>query len=206
MSNLASNRSRALKLYADKADKTAPMLLDYAIDDFLREMQGLPERPKGREPYSGWLVPDNNNLIYTGRTSQEGIDLIRRWEGCRLKAYRCPAGVWTIGYGHTRSVISGLCITYDRAEELLKQDLKQFEETITSYVKVPLAQNQFDALVSFTFNVGVGAFGRSTLLKLLNQGKYALAAEQFDRWTKANGKELPGLVSRRAEEKKLFLS
>lgn len=206
MTNLASNRERALKVYLDKADKTVPMLLDYSIDDFLRRMLGLPERPKGQEPYAGWLTPEGNSVATEGKISQEGVDLIKSWEGCRLKAYRCPAGVWTIGYGHTHSAMDGLRITYDRAEELLKQDLQRFEKAITTLVKVPLTQNHFDALVSFAYNVGIEAFRNSTLLKLLNQKNYLLAADQFDRWTKVGKKTLPGLVSRRAEEKKLFLS
>jgi lysozyme len=206
MTNLVSNRERALKVYLSKADKTVPMLLDYQIDDFLRGMLGLPHRPKGHDPYSGWLTLVSNTPPTNYRTSQEGIDLIKRWEGCRLKAYRCPAGVWTIGYGHTHSAMDGLCITYDRAEELLKQDLQRFEKAITTLVRIPLTQNHFDALTSFVYNVGIEAFRNSTLLKLLNQKNYLLAADQFDRWTKVGKKTLPGLVGRRKEEKQLFLS
>ena len=116
------------------------------------------------------------------KTSQKGIDLIKQFEGCRLSAYKCPAGVWTIGYGHTYGVKAGQKISQKQAEEFLKDDLKSFEAAVNNYVKVPLTQNQFDALVSFSFNVGSEALRTSTLLRLLNQGKYEEAAEQFDRW------------------------
>jgi lysozyme len=140
------------------------------------------------------------------KTSQVGIDLIKRWEGLRLKAYRCPAGVWTIGYGHTKGVRADQVITSSMAEALLRQDLVVFEKAVRRLVKVQLTQNQFDALVSFVFNVGEGAFAKSTLLKLLNQGNYQEAANQFDRWIYANRLPLEGLKKRRKAEKKVFLS
>ena len=102
MATLASNRSRALAIYAQKADKTVPMYLDYEIDDELRRMLGLPKRPEGQEPYQGWLTPEKDDVAVSGKISQEGVDLIKRWEGCRTNAYLCPAGVWTIGYGTTK--------------------------------------------------------------------------------------------------------
>lgn len=139
------------------------------------------------------------------KTSQKGIDLIKQFEGCRLSAYKCPANVWTIGYGHTYGVKEGQTISQKQADKFLKDDLKSFEAAVTNYVKVPLSQNQFDALVSFSFNVGSEALRTSTLLKLLNQGKYSEAAEQFDRWVYASGKKLAGLVRRRKAEKELFL-
>ncbi len=138
--------------------------------------------------------------------SQAGIDLIKRWEGFRGKAYLCPGNVWTIGYGHTKNVHQGMCISKAQAEELLKEDLRHFENAVRQLSKVELNQAQFDALVSFTFNVGVYAFKKSTLLRLVNQGDFLGAAAQFGRWVNANGKKLPGLVKRRAEEKRLFLS
>jgi lysozyme len=206
MSSLESNRAKALKVYADKADKSVPMLLDYHIDDFLRELLGLPDRPVGQPPYAGWLTTSQEKSAIPIETSQAGIDLIKRWEGCRTKAYRCPAGVWTIGYGHTGTAMPGMSISYDKAEELLEQDLQRFEKAVKTLVTVPINQNQFDALVSFTYNVGVKAFGGSTLLSLLNQKKYLPASDQFSRWTKAGSKTLPGLVLRRSEERDLFLS
>lgn len=138
--------------------------------------------------------------------SQKGIDLIKNFEGCRLTAYRCPANILTIGYGHTGSdVVTGQKITQEQAEKLLKSDLLVHCNNVSRLVKVPLTQNQFDALVSFEFNVGYGNFASSTMLKLLNQKKYREAAAQFDRWIYANRKVLAGLVKRRAAEKTLFL-
>ena len=137
--------------------------------------------------------------------SKNGIILIKKFEGCSLKAYKCPAGVWTIGYGHTNKVFVDDVITQEEAETLLKQDLIIHCNNVSKLVKVHLNQNQFDALVSFEYNVGYGAFQNSTLLKLLNQGKYKEAAAQFDRWIYAGKKVLPGLVNRREAEKELFL-
>ncbi len=137
-------------------------------------------------------------------TSQKGLDLIKSFEGLRLSAYKCPAGVWTIGYGTTAGVKPGQTITKERAEELLREDVKRFEDQVMRLVKVRLTQGQFDALVSFTYNLGAANLGNSTLLRLLNAGDYKGAAAQFDRWTKAGGKELPGLVKRRAAERALF--
>jgi lysozyme len=206
MASLENNRLKALKIYADKADKSVPMLLDYHIDDFLRELLNLPDRPVGQPPYAGWLTTGQEKPGIPIETSQAGIDLVKRWEGCKTKAYRCPAGVWTIGYGHTEGVNSSMWISYDKAEEFLKQDLQRFEKAVKTLVTVPINQNQFDALVSFTYNVGAKAFGNSTLLSLLNQKKYLPASDQFLRWTKAGSKTLPGLVLRRSEERDLFLS
>lgn len=139
------------------------------------------------------------------KTSNIGINLIKSFEGCILKAYKCPAGVWTIGYGHTAGVKEGQTITQAQAEEFLKQDLKRFETYVKNLVTVKLNQYQFDALVSFCYNVGPGNLKTSTLLKLLNKGDYEGAAEQFERWVKAGDKKLAGLVRRRVAEKELFL-
>lgn len=139
------------------------------------------------------------------RTSQKGIDLIKKFEGCRLEAYKCPAGIWTIGYGHTKGVQNGQKTTQAQAEEFLREDLKIYEQAVEACVKVPLSQNQFDALVSFCYNCGAEALRTSTLLRLLNEGKYSEAGEQFLRWNKAGGKVLVGLTRRREEERELFL-
>ena len=140
------------------------------------------------------------------KTSEQGLLLIRKFEGLKLEAYKCPAGVWTIGYGHTGNVKKSDKITIAQAEELLKNDLKYFESAIFDYVKVPLLQNQFDALVSFIYNVGVGAFSGSTMRVFLNSKQYSAAAEQFDKWIYSKGVILNGLVKRRNAEKELFLS
>lgn len=134
------------------------------------------------------------------------IELVKRFEGLFLKAYVCPAGVLTIGYGHTgKYVTKGLVISKEKADELLENDLEKFATGVSSLVKVSLNENQFGALVSFAFNVGIGAFGSSTLLKKLNAGNFSGAASEFARWNKAGGIVLGGLVSRREAEKELFL-
>ena len=105
-------------------------------------------------------------MTYT--ISDEGLDLIKQFEGCELTSYVCPSGVYTIGYGHTGDVLPGQTITQAEADKLLKDDVKRFEVGVNNYTNVPLNQSQYDALVSFTFNVGLGAYRDSTLLRLLN--------------------------------------
>lgn len=144
---------------------------------------------------------DNHNKI-----GQAGLELIKKFEGCKLKAYLCPAGIMTIGYGHTHGVVKNQEITQEQADQLLEDDLQIFINAVDQNTNVKLTQNEFDALVAFTFNVGIGAFKQSTLCKLINENKLELAAEQFARWNKAGGKVLPGLVRRRAAEKALFLT
>jgi lysozyme len=143
-------------------------------------------------------------------TNQAGVELIKEFEGLRLRAYRCPAGVATIGYGTTvyptgYKVQMGEQITAEQAEEYLRSDLRAFERDVERMVRVPLNTNQFAALVSFAYNLGAEALRKSTLLRLLNAHNYAGAAEQFARWTYAAGKQLPGLVRRRAAERALFI-
>ncbi|MDA0674567.1 MAG: lysozyme, partial [Cyanobacteria bacterium] len=133
------------------------------------------------------------------------------FEGRRLDAYQDSVGVWTIGYGHTSmagppEVTPGMRITEDQAEEILKRDLRKFEQGIRDRVSVTLNSNQFSALVSFAFNVGLGAFQNSTMRRLLNSGDYTGAANEFPRWVKAGGRTLQGLVRRRNAERALFLS
>ncbi|MCG6540156.1 lysozyme [Pseudomonas sp. KSR10] len=136
--------------------------------------------------------------------SQRGLDLIKEFEGLRLSAYLCPAGILTIGYGTTAGVKEGQTITKKRAEELLREDVTRFEQQVSRMVNVPLTQGQFDALVSFTYNLGAANLSNSTLLRLLNAGLYADAALQFPRWNKAGGLVMAGLSRRRAAEQKLF--
>ncbi|NHB89720.1 lysozyme [Photorhabdus tasmaniensis] len=138
--------------------------------------------------------------------SDKGLKALKRYEGCSLTAYRCPAGVLTIGYGHTRGVKPGNVIKEQQATRFLLEDLAPVYLKIESNVKVSLTQGQFDALCSFIFNCGTGAFVRSTLLKKLNAGDYKGAADQFMRWNQAGGRILPGLDARRASEKLMFLS
>jgi lysozyme len=139
-------------------------------------------------------------------TSQKGLRLIQKHEGLRLKAYRCPAGVWTIGWGHTgKDVRPGKVITKDEAEALLRRDLDRFERAVDRAVKVEMTQPQFDALVSFAYNVGETGMAKSTVVRRLNAGNERGAADAFLMWNKAKGKVLPGLTRRRKEERKLFL-
>ena len=138
------------------------------------------------------------------RTGPQGIELIRHFEGCRLDAYLCPAGVWTIGYGHTANVKEGDSIDQEAAEAFLIEDLENFEQSVTRMVEVPLTQQQFDALVSWTFNLGAGNLAESTLLRKLNNYQYVDVPEQMMRWVRAGGQVLDGLVRRRAAEAALF--
>lgn len=145
------------------------------------------------------------------RVSENGINLIKQFEGCRLTAYQDSVGVWTIGYGWTQPVDGkpvgkGMTITQQKADDLLKQGVIQYENGVNSLVKVQLNQNQFDALVDFAYNLGVNALKGSTLLRKINTGDYAGAANEFTKWNKAGGKELAGLTRRREAEKSLFLS
>lgn len=140
------------------------------------------------------------------QTGPAGVQLIKNFEGRSLKAYKCPAGKWTIGYGHTASAREGMTITAEEAEALLDRDLQFFEAGVAKAVKVKIRQAQFDALVSFAFNLGLGNLKSSTLLKKLNAGDDSGAAEEFLRWKFVKGKESAGLLRRRKAERELFLS
>ena len=138
------------------------------------------------------------------RTGDDGLALIRHFEGCRLEAYLCPAGVWTIGYGHTKGVKEGDTIDQEAAEAYLIEDLEEFESHVLRLVEIPLTQHQFDALVSWTFNLGPGNLKESTLLNRINYGPLSDVPFQIQRWTRAGGKVLEGLVKRRAAEAALW--
>lgn len=132
--------------------------------------------------------------------NKDGINLIKEFEGLRLTPYLCPAKVWTIGYGHTRTVSAGRRITEAQADQLLQDDLQIFERAVDRLVTVHLSENQFSALVCFAFNVGVGNLEKSTLLKLLNRGWYEQVPAQLMRWNRANGEVMGGLSRRRSAE------
>ncbi|TNC10833.1 lysozyme [Methylobacterium terricola] len=138
------------------------------------------------------------------RTNETGKDLIKSFEGLKLTAYKCPAGVWTIGWGTTLGVTKGMTITLAQAEDLFSRDLVKFEKAVEKNVTVPLNENQFAALVSFAYNLGEGNLKSSTLLKKVNAGDFKAAAAEFPKWNKAGGKVLAGLTRRRADEAKLF--
>ena len=157
-----------------------------------------PTSTTGAAPAQGGTQPAGMSL------SQAGLNLIKSHEGLRTTAYQDPVGVWTIGYGHTGTAKPGQKITEAQAEQLLRQDVGWAQDAVRKNVKVPLTQGQFDSLVSFTFNLGAGALGRSTLLKKLNAGDYAGAQAEFGKFVHAGGRVLPGLVRRRNEEAQMF--
>ncbi|BEO21897.1 lysozyme [Serratia marcescens] len=143
--------------------------------------------------------------------SKSGIELIKRFEGLRLKAYQDSVGVWTIGYGWTQPVDGkkvgpGMQIDQATADRLLKCGVVQYEQGVNQLVKVKITQGQFDALVSFAYNLGLRSLSTSTLLKKLNDGDKQGAADEFGKWVNAGGKRLDGLVARRAAEREMFLS
>lgn len=141
------------------------------------------------------------------QTSKTGFDLIKHYEGLKLTAYPDPATgstPWTIGYGSTAGVKQGMKINESQANSMLRADVAKFEKDINRLVKVKLTQSQFDALVSFVYNLGPTNFANSTLLTQLNAGNYKLVPDQIRRWNKANGKVMAGLVRRRESEAKLF--
>ena len=138
------------------------------------------------------------------KASGNAINLIKTFEGCRYRAYDCPAGVCTIGYGHTEGVYSGMTISQDDADRFLAQDIEKVEKAINQSILVKLNQNQFDALVSFVFNIGIQAFYRSTLLQKLNHGAFKVIPYEMNRWTNIHGKFSKGLQNRRNKEVALF--
>lgn len=142
-----------------------------------------------------------NQFTYGGK----GLALTEQFEGCRLTAYQDQVGVWTIGYGHTGpEVCAGMTITAEEAEALLEKDIRSAAECVNNLVSVRLTQEEFDALVDFVFNLGAGAFQRSTLLRQLNAGNFAAAAAQFAIWDRAGGEVVAGLLRRRQAETALF--
>jgi len=138
------------------------------------------------------------------KISQEGIALIKKFEGCELEAYKCAAGVLTIGYGHTKGVTEGMQITKTQADEMLVEELATYETYVSDAVENQLDQCMFDAIVSWTYNLGPTNLRSSTMLKVLNAGKYDEVPAQIKRWNKASGKVLDGLIRRRDAEALLF--
>lgn len=138
---------------------------------------------------------------------ESAMDFIEAWEGCRLTAYKCPAGIWTIGVGHTRDVTEHDEITYEQSRDLLRRDLELVKHDLAPFINVGVTQGQYVALVSLAFNVGASYVVHNCprLMRALNAGDVEQAAHQFLDITKAGGKELPGLVRRRKSEAKLFL-
>ena len=137
--------------------------------------------------------------------SKEGLSLIKKFEGCEIEADLCPAGVWTIGFGHTKDVKEGDKINKEEADYLLQEEMIEYESYINDFVEVPLNQNQFDALCSWVYNLGPTNLKNSTMLRVLNEEKYADVPQEIKRWNKAGGEVLDGLIKRREAEAKMFL-
>ena len=137
--------------------------------------------------------------------NSEGLELIKSFEGCRLRSYTDSVGIWTIGYGHIQEVYPGEEITQEQANQFLKDDLIKFEDGVTRLVTSQINENQFSALVSFAFNLGLGNLGKSTLLKYVNTGEFDKAADEFVKWANAGGATSPGLLRRREAERTLFI-
>lgn len=138
--------------------------------------------------------------------SETGLTVLKHYEGCKLTAYQDSVGVWTIGYGDTQDVTEGMTITQQEAEDRLERRLgRDFEPGVKAAIQAHMKQEQFDAMVCLAYNIGVGAFSKSTLAKMFNAGDVQGAADQFLRWDKAGGKSLKGLRKRRAAERALFL-
>ena len=140
------------------------------------------------------------------KISEKGLQLLKHYEGCELTAYRCSADVLTIGYGHTKGVTEDMVITQEEADQMLQDEMPEYEGYINDKVTVELNQDQFDAMVCWVYNLGSGNLSSSTLLKVLNEGDYEGVPEQMKRWNKAGGKVLNGLIKRRDSEAKLFCS
>tara|TARA_R110000737_G_scaffold311027_1_gene319892 strand:+ start:400 stop:933 length:534 start_codon:yes stop_codon:yes gene_type:complete len=138
------------------------------------------------------------------KISEEGKALIKKFEGCELESYRCSADVSTIGFGHTKGVSDGDSCTQDEADQMLTEDLEEFEGYVDKLVTVDLEQNEFDALVAWTFNLGAGNLKSSTMLRVLNDSKKLEVPVQMKRWNKAGGKTLDGLIRRREAESLLW--
>ena len=142
------------------------------------------------------------------KASQNIKNRIKEWEGCKLSSYKCPAGIWTIGYGHTSGVMPNQHITQAEADEMFDRDIEKFEGQMWQLVSgLRLTQGQYDALLSFAYNVGIGNFKASTLYRKVgrNPNDPTILGE-FRKWTKAAGRELPGLVKRRDGEAKIYQS
>ncbi len=137
--------------------------------------------------------------------NKAGMELLKSFESCKLKAYKCPAGIWTIGWGHTgKDVREGLEISQIQADALLQKDLNHFIGAVSALLKHNINDNRFSALVCFAYNVGVAALAKSLLLVAINKNEYESAAKQFMRWNHADGKIVDGLTRRRQAERELF--
>jgi lysozyme len=172
--------------------------------DLARELKGGPLTPADVELGDKWMDQLGLGSSEGRKVSDKGLSLIKEFEGCVLKAYLCPAKVWTIGYGHTKGVKAGQTITQFEADELLRLDVEDHD--ISDLLgDAPTTQDQFDAMSSLAFNIGLTRFAGSTVLKRHKLGNRLGAANAFLMWKLSNGKVLPGLVRRREAERRLYL-
>jgi len=154
---------------------------------------------------------ENLETMKVMKVSEKGINLIKRFEGLILKPYLCPAKIPTIGYGNTfyedgtKVTMNDKPITAEMAEKLLKITVNNFALKVQEIIKVTLLQHQFDAIVSFAYNVGIGNLKKSTLLKKINNSEFKEAIFEFGKWNKAGGKVLKGLTTRREAERQMFI-
>lgn len=196
-----------LKAWFDRSDYPRAM----TVSPQGTEPPRLPLTPSPKPSATPTPKPSEADSTNIDHINEDGLAIVKGFEGLELHAYQDSVGVWTIGYGHTAvagppDVYAGQSITEAEAEAILRRDLEMFENGVRDLVQVSLNSNQFSALVVFSFNVGLGALADSTLLRKLNAGDYAGAANEFPRWVKAGGRTLAGLVRRREAEKALFLS
>ena len=140
------------------------------------------------------------------KISEEGKALIKKFEGCELTAYQDAVDVWTIGYGHTKKVCQGDCITQEEADQMLEDELIEYEDYVNDMVTVDLQQNEFDSLVAWTYNLGPSNLKSSTMLKEINAKNFSRVPSEMRRWNKAGGKTLDGLIRRREAESLLFMN
>ena len=138
------------------------------------------------------------------KISEDGLELIKKFEGCETTAYQDSVGVWTIGFGHTKGVEEGQTCSIEDAESMLADEMDEYEGYINNMVKVELQQHEFDALVAWVYNLGPTNLGESTMLKVLNGGQFDRVPDEMNRWTRAGGEILEGLVRRRQAESLMF--
>jgi len=138
------------------------------------------------------------------KISEDGLELIKKFEGCETSAYQDSVGVWTIGFGHTKGVEEGQTCSIEDAESMLADEMDEYEGYINNMVKVDLQQHEFDALVAWVYNLGPTNLGESTMLKVLNGGQFDRVPDEMNRWTRAGGEILEGLVRRRQAESLMF--
>ena len=156
------------------------------------------------QTFSSHWKPERRPIIEKALTI--GMHLIKQFEGCRLRAYRCPAGIWTIGWGHTGNITQGEQWTQDKADQVLKEDIVSVaKHVICSAPHLLIHPNRFGACISLTYNIGSSAFARSTLSRLIRVGRWNMAADAFKSWRYVNRQENQGLIRRRAIERQVFL-